>query len=610
MAARKGPSIGAIVVFVLIAAAMAGFGSTQLRGVRDSLGTVGGLDLSMQNYANALRDQVGRIQQQTGQAVTTAQLVEDGTDRAVLAALVGQRALDAEAARLRLSVGDARVRDAVMGVPAFQGVAGFDREAYREALRREGLDERSFETSLREESARTLLRAAVVGALPEPTVAADALLRYNAERRTVTWAPVAADAADPAAPSEADLRAFWEANPALFTAPELRRLRYAWLTPEMIQGSLSVDDQALRDLYEQRRDVYVQEERRLVERLAFPDEAAAQAARARLDAGEATFEELVAAQGLQLSDIDLGDVTRDALGAAGDAAFGAAVGEVVGPVATDLGPALVRVNAVLAADETTFEEAEPDLRAELQNQRARRVIGDQVAAVEDLLAGGATLDDLAGRTDLELGAMDWSEGVTDGIAAYEAFRAAAAAAAEGDFPEVVELEDGGIFVLQLDGITPPALRPFEEAEADVRAAWAADAAAKATLARAEAAAEAVAGGATFESQGLAPQTEPPLTRADPVEGTPPDFLEAAFGMEVGQARALAGGAGAVVLRLDAVAEPDPADEGVVAQRGMLLSQLSQSLASDVLQGFETALQATTEVRLDEAARQAVLAQMR
>ena len=54
----------------------------------------------------------------------------------------------------------------------------------------------------------------------------------------------------------------------------------------------------------------------------------AQASRDRLDAGDVTFEALVEERGLRLSDIDLGDVSREDLDDAGEAIFAAATGDV------------------------------------------------------------------------------------------------------------------------------------------------------------------------------------------------------------------------------------------------------------------------------------------
>ncbi len=610
MAQRKGSRVGLWIVVGMLVIGLGGWYTGGAGGRTTAVGSVDGLDIPVQGYANALRSQMRAIEEQSGQPLTFAEVQALGLDRAVLGQVVSQRVLDAEAQRLGLSVGDLRVAEAVRSSSSFQGLDGeFDREIYREALRRNGLNEEAFETGLREDTTRTILQAAVMSGIPEPETYGEILAAYGNERRDVTWATIGSDAVAvlPQA-AEEDLRAYYDANPDAFTAPELRQITYAWLTPEMIQDDLPVDDAAVRELYDSRIDEFVQEERRLVERLVFPSEEAAADAKARIDAGDVTFEQVVEERGLQLSDVDLGDVSRGELDEAGEPVFTAEAGAVLGPLPSSLGPALFRVNAVLAADEVPFEEAEPDLRAELANQRARRVIGDLAPEIEDLVAGGATVEDLAELTDLEPGQIAWSEGVTEGPAAYQGFRDAAAQAVEGALPEVVELDDGGIFVLRLDSVTPPALRPFEEVRPEVETAWEAQALRDAVLAQADATAQAIAGGASFEDQGLAGTAETGLTRRSAVEGTVPEFISTAFELEPGETRAIPTEDGAIVIRVDATAAAPEDDPGLLAERASIASQVSGSLSQDLFDAYARQVQAGAEVRIDDQALAAVHAQ--
>jgi peptidyl-prolyl cis-trans isomerase D len=225
------------------------------------------------------------------------------------------------------------------------------------------------------------------------------------------------------------------------------------------------------------------------------------------------------------------------------------------------------------------------------------------------VAGGATVADLAERTDLEPGEIAFTPDVTGGPAAYEAFRAAAQEAEEGDLPRLVELEDGGVLVLQLDGITPPALRPFEEVREEALAAWQAQAIRDEVQARAEAAAQAIANGASFEDQALAPRAEEALTRRSQTEGTSPDFLPAVFEMQPGEARAIPTEDGAIVLRLDSVEPADPEAETVQAEALAVASEVSGAISQDVFEAYARALQVGTEVRIDDRALAAVHAQM-
>ncbi len=81
--------------------------------------------------------------------------------------------------------------------------------------------------------------------------------------------------------------------------------------PTMLLDTIEIDEEALRDAYDERVDEYEQPERRLVERLVFPDEAAAEAGRSRARGGRnGPSRRWSPIAGSTLADIDLGDVTR------------------------------------------------------------------------------------------------------------------------------------------------------------------------------------------------------------------------------------------------------------------------------------------------------------
>jgi hypothetical protein len=87
----------------------------------------------------------------------------------VLGRLVGEAALEDEAAALGLSVGDETVREQILAIPGFQGVDGsFDREAYRFVLEQNGLSVAEFEEQIRTETAAGLIRQAVVAGVVFP----------------------------------------------------------------------------------------------------------------------------------------------------------------------------------------------------------------------------------------------------------------------------------------------------------------------------------------------------------------------------------------------------------------------------------------------------------
>jgi len=425
--------------------------------------------------------------------------------------------------------------------------------------------------------------------------------------RSFTWAQfTAGDLAEPLAePTTAELQAYYDANIGDFTLPESKRITYAILTPDMIIDQVEVDETALRALFEDRADEYNKPERRLVERLVFGDAAKAGSAKAQLDVNGTTFELLVQDRGLDLGDIDLGDVTRPELDDAADAVFAASVGDIVGPLPSALGPALFRVNAVLPAQITTFEEAHDDLQDELASDRARRLIDTQAQTIDDLLAGGATLQELPDETDMKLGQIDWTADTFEDIAAYGAFRQAAAALTLDDFPEVEYLDDGGVFAMRLDEVLDARPQPFDDALPAVIEGWSESATAEALSAQVTSAITALASGGDFAAAGLSPRVENGLTRSAFIEETPPQFMSEVFQMNIGEVRVLPAGATVVIVRLT---ETLPADTGgdMGRLRDAYEAELNQSLSQALFDAFARDAQLRARPQIDQRALNAVL----
>jgi peptidyl-prolyl cis-trans isomerase D len=597
----------------LLIVGLAGFGAVNLSGSSRAIGKVGDQDIDIEEYARGLQQEIRAIEAQTRQALPFNDALAFGLDRAVLSRLVTAAALDNEAARLGLSVGDAMVAEQILQIPAFQSINGsFDRDAYRFALQQAGLTEPRFEDQLRRETARSILQSAMVQSAVMPQAYIDTVIAYAGERRSFVWAVV--DAAQLEAPvgqpSEAELTAWYEANPADFTTPAAKRITLAALTPDMILGQVVVDETALRAEYEARAAEYNTPERRLVERLVFSSDASAQAAQASLTAGETDFEALVADRGLDLADIDMGDVAMAELGSAGADVFAAGVGDVVGPFPTTLGPALFRINGILGAQTITFDEVRDDLAAELAPDRARRMIEAQSSGIDDMLAGGATLEELANDTEMELRSIVWSPEVDEGVAAYPAFRNAAAALEADDFPSLITLDDGGIVAMRLEEELPPRLQELSEVRPAAIAGWRQAETARLLRERASALVSDYASVGDLAALGLTVTEETGLTRDRFIPGTAPGFLEQVFQMAPGDLAVIDGpvetrGPTVLIVRLDAVLAPDETDPGVIALRARLADTARAGLAQDLFQAYVTQLQGEAGVQLDQPAINAV-----
>jgi peptidyl-prolyl cis-trans isomerase D len=240
MAASAGKSISRFFVWIILGllfVALAGFGIGSFGGGASRLGEVGETEITAQDYARALQNEIRAQIAQTQTPVNLADLRAQGLDEAVLQALVARAALANEAQSLGLSVGDAEWR---APDPATRGVSG-----RRRVLRPRGLRVRSGARGPRPPRVRGgharghRPRASANrhrGRHPPPQIYADSIAAFQGETRDLSILTLTeADLADPLPePTAEELQAYYDDFPDRFERPEARRITYAWLIPAQI----------------------------------------------------------------------------------------------------------------------------------------------------------------------------------------------------------------------------------------------------------------------------------------------------------------------------------------------------------------------------------------
>jgi peptidyl-prolyl cis-trans isomerase D len=605
----------AIVVLLIIG--LAGFGISVGGLGTQKVARVGDREISRDTFARTFDQEIRAITQQLGRPLTAEEIRQFGVDRFVLARLVNEAALDYEADRIGLSTGDDEVSRQIRAIPAFQGIDGsFDREAYRFALDRSGLSIREFEEQVRREATRELIAASLQAPAAMPDVAGLTVLGFLGERRTFSFLTLGEDQLEEpiSDPSEDELRAFHGEHPERYTRPETREITYARLSLEDVAATIEVSDEAVDQALEAQPGRFDTPERRYLDRIGFATEEEAQAARERLDAGEVTFDQLAAERELSPSDIDQGLLAAsDVAASAREEVFGMPGPGVAGPVATPLGPSLYRVNGIVAGRTVPQDEARAQLREELALSQARDRIIDVARDIEDLIAGGSSIEEIAAETPFVQGEVVLNDETTTGIAADPDFREAALAANENVETDPLELADGSVATLRVDAIVPPTLLPLEEVRDRVAADWRAERTAATLTEAAEAWRVEIAQGASLEDLaerlGASVETAGPLTRGDIAEAAPPELVAEIFELEPGQATILPEPGGAILARLDRVDPFDPASDENRAIVESVNAELRRQIGDDMLAYVTRALQTEAGVSVNESLIQSTLANL-
>lgn len=612
----------ALFVLLVLSFGIWGIGDTVRNLGRDTaLARVDGHAIEMEEAQAALRREMQRLSRTVG-----SRFENDPRIRRVLAEqavdqLVLDRVLRGETTRLGVSVPDALLREFVFSLPGFRGSAGggFSRAVFESFLRENGLTEREFLDLVRADLARQQVSAAVRAGAAAPSILARRLLQWRDQQRaaTVVSLPVSA-APEPPAPTEAALRRFHENNPQMFSSPEIREAAVAVLTADIMGREVQVADADVAAAYEQRRGSFETPERRTLEQVLVAEEPAALriaeelsaepempfadlAARAEAAGGQATQLEAVERAGLPVPEL-------------AEAAFSLPPGGVSAPVRSPFGWHVLRVNDVKPGESRPLEAVREELRAALAQERAADLAFERANQVEDALAGGATLEEAAKRFGLGYTVVraDASGNGPDGQpvelpvieAAREPLLRAVFEAEPRAEPRLKETEAGFVAV-DLRETSPPSLRPFESVEADVRAAWEADARRRAQEERAAALLAATRSGKSLaeaaREAGLGSREVGAVTRAaqredTPASAVPPELLAPLFELKEGEATMVPTRDGFVVAQLLEVTEPDPA--GDPEALGRFRDEVGRAVAADLEAQYVAALRARADVRIN------------
>jgi len=598
------------IVLFLAVLAMVAFGITGIfsKSTAEAVANIGDETVTSQQYYLALQQELRRASQQTGQTITIDQAIQFGIDKNVLQRLATRAAYDGEAKRLGISVSDETVRADLLKNPNFQGLDGkFDKTVYKDLVQRSGLTAVEYEAVLRNDTALRLIENGLVSGVALPDAAYKALFDYLGENRSFTYAKLTASDIRGALPDpqESDLQTYYDAHPDEFTQPLTRNITYISLTPEQMAAQIDVSDAEIAALFERNADQFNTPAKRYLDRIAFGDTAEAAAALERINSGAASFDDIVAERGLKPGDTDLGEVTAADLNQeVADMLFSATDLGVYGPVNSDIGPALFRINAATEAVKIPIADVKDQLSQEIALGKAGGQIADAANNAIDLVAGGATLSEVANETPMELGTIALAEGDTSGIAAYAEFRDEASATSVGEERDIVDLSDGGIFALRVDSIDEAHVLPFETVRADVVAAWTKAKTTEMITRRANeiiAAVKGSAGGSLSDFNAiLQTGTVKDATRNSTTADLPPSVVPATFSMQPGELKTFDAVDTIILVQLDSVTAFDPADPRAKAGTDAIIAQNNDQVAQDIMAYFGLALVRNAKTTINQA----------
>lgn len=552
--------IGKIIVavlfgFLIISFAIWGIGDIFRGAVRTDVANVGGTGVSADAYRNAYQGEIQRLARQTRQSISLERARALGIDAQVLGRLITEATLDQKARRLGLGVSDQLVAKTIIEDPNFQDANGqFDRGRFEEVLFSNQLNEAGYVREQRATIARLQLAEAISGALPVPFAMRESIHRFGNERRSVAYLTLPASVVgEIAAPTEEQLKSFYEERKTAFRAPEYRTIHIVSVTPETLAKAEAVPDADARQSYEQiKAGRFGTPEKRSIQQIVFPGVEQAEAASKRLKEG-ATFEEIAAENNVDAKSLDLGTFARTEMfdQAVADAAFALQEGAASEPIQGRFGNVIVRVTKVQPESVRPFEEVADEVKRDLARERARTEIDTVHDAVEDMRASARPLAEVAKEKGLALVTLtsvdrtgrDKSGAPLQNVPERETLLNAAFNSDVGADNEALRTRDGGYVWFDVTGVEPARDKPLEEIRDTVAAQWRSDQVARQLADKARAIVERLDKGEALETiageLGLKPGAASDLARSTAKDDLPADVVNRIFSVPVGKAASAA-----------------------------------------------------------------------
>ena len=301
-------------------------------------------------------------------------------------------------------VSQQRVRGAIEGLAAFQIDGKFNAMVAKAALAQRGTAEAKFETEIRSDLQKRELERALAVSEFRTAGELDRMLGLEDEQREVQIATLPQARFAPANIDASAVEAWYNAHVADYMQPESAQLQFAELRLEQVASSAAVAEQDLKDYYAKNRDRYVDPEKRrarhiLINIVGGDDAAAlkkAQSVLAEARAGK-DFAELARQYsqdgGSAKQGGDLGWAERSAfVGPFSDALFSMSANEIRGPVKSEFGYHIIRLDGVQGGKSRSFEEARAEIASEVRKNKAADDFGSRYELVQrELEKPGADL---------------------------------------------------------------------------------------------------------------------------------------------------------------------------------------------------------------------------
>ncbi len=608
----------AIIIIVFVFA----FGVSGFNGNTDPvIAYVNDEPIPTQEFIKVYRETADSMRAQNP-GLASEQLQSPEFKKAVLGQMVSQQLLEAEAAKLGISVSNTELSYSISKIPAFTNAEGkFDVKIYQNFLKSRQMSAATFENDIRNSHLIQKLQEYVT--LPvKPTIAeARELFNTASEKIQIDYYYVSgADFLKQVKVDDKSVEEYYKANPDKFTIPARAVVNYIAFTPEELSIYEVVTPEEIESYYEAHKDSYAQEPQVKARHiLIMVDENASDAdvnkaekkikkILAKAEAGQ-DFAKLAkkysegpsAGKGGELGWFGKGSMVKPFE----DAAFNLKKGEVSKPVRTKFGWHIIKIDDIRKEGQKDLDQVKEEIRSAIAEEKASDSITDKLDHAIDLIASGMKFDKVSDEIGIAIKNSEKAtlQNLTRAFGMTESAAKTIIDLPAGSVSNMPIGIDNGYLIAEKVKDIPASVSPLKDVKEDIKNFLSQQQAmkiaqAKATVIMAQLI-DAKTSASALKNIKKELRTSEPFGRNGfvPNLGMNPKLAEAAFAAKkdqwLSQVFELPGGF--IVARLDE--RVPPKEEAWEAQKDMIMNALQQQRANEVFNAFLTELRTKAKVEI-------------
>ena len=479
---KLGQSFVAKILFGVLILSFVGWGISDV--FRQTAGSnnaakVGSVKIPLVELDHSYRQYISNLRAR-GIEITSTQARSMQLAESVLKAKIQRELFNLAADDLNLHVGDDIVAREIKKQKAFQNEKGeFDRNLYNATLKNNNLREADYVAGLRLDTINNFLAANLKNNAVVPDTLVNEIYRQQSQTRSAELRIIPYASVTGAVPKPDELAKYLADHAEHYKMPELRQMTVAILSTAEMAQKISVSDDEIKAAYDEYKENLKTPEERTIQFISLPDQKLAQRVAESARGGQKLLD---AAKSEGGKDVKLNTLDNVKPGTLPDyldqVIFKMGRAETSDAINTPLGWYVVQILAVKQSTVPTLAEAKDKVIKGIKINKLNETLPKSITAMDDSLAGGASLDELSKNYPLhitQLGAVS-QDGMDENGTPVKFAQLADVMKISNDLPtgqasSPAELKNGDYIIVRVDEVKAAHVPELKDIQNKVSADW-------------------------------------------------------------------------------------------------------------------------------------------